>query len=240
MSTEGHFVQGQLVAVPVKIRQARAAVAMYSVPAAAAQSIIDYSGLRVLRYLPGKAICAVLFVDYVDGDLGRYHEFGIGFGVHPAGSPGRRGNLRSRLRGKVGLFVHRLPVDQEFTLEAGRSIWGFPKVMSTIDANDSGQRAALRIDDQLVAELTVAPGVPVPGAGLSLPLDAYTHTDGVLRRVPWTMTASRTRTRPGGARLVLGEHPWGAELATLGLPKRAMLSSTIGQIGMSFAEAECV
>ena len=240
MNAGGHLVQGLRVSMPVEIRQARAAVAMYSVPAAAAQSIIDYSGLRVLRHLPGRAVCSVLFVDYVDGDLGRYHEFGIGFGIHPPGSPARGGGLRSRLRGKVGLFVHRLPVDQAFTLEAGRSIWGFPKVMSSIDLDDAGQRAALRIDDQLVAELTVTPGVPVPGSGLSVPLDAYTHTDGVLRRVPWTMTATGTRTRPGGARVVLGEHPWGAELATLGLPKRAMLSSTIGQIGMSFAEAEVV
>ena len=240
MSSEGHLVQGQRVTMPVEIRQASAAVAMYSVPAAAAQAIIDYSGLRVLRYRPGRAVCAVLFVDYVEGDLGRYHEFGIGFGVHAPGAPGRDGGLRSRLLGKVGLFVHRLPVDQAFTLEAGRSIWGFPKVLCTIDADDAGQRAALRIDDQLVAELSVTRGVPVPGAGLSLPLDAYTHMDGVLRRVPWTMTASGTRTRPGGARVVLGEHPWGAELATLGLPKHAMLSSTIGQVGMSFAEAEII
>jgi len=180
----------------------------------------------------------VLFVNYVDGDLGKYHEYGVGFLVRHPGSPARTGDLRSLLRGRAGVFIHRLPVDQAFTLEAGRSIWGFPKVMSEIDLADTGHRAALRIDGRLVADLAVTPGLPVPGASTSL--DAYTHMDGVLRRVPWKMTASGTRTRPGGARLELGDHPWAEELAALGLPKRAMLSTTIACLQMGFDEAEIV
>jgi hypothetical protein len=238
VSNEGHLVQGQRVTMPVEIRAATAAVAMYSAPAAVAQSIVDYSGLRVLQYRPGKTICSVLFVNYVDGDLGKYHEYGVGFLVRHPGSPARTGDLRSLLRGRAGVFIHRLPVDQAFTLEAGRSIWGFPKVMSEIDLADTGHRAALRIDGRLVADLAVTPGLPVPGASTSL--DAYTHMDGVLRRVPWKMTASGTRTRPGGARLELGDHPWAEELAALGLPKRAMLSTTIACLQMGFDEAEIV
>jgi len=148
VSNEGHLVQGQRVTMPVEIRAATAAVAMYSAPAAVAQSIVDYSGLRVLQYRPGKTICSVLFVNYVDGDLGKYHEYGVGFLVRHPGSPARTGDLRSLLRGRAVVFIHRLPVDQAFTLEAGRSIWGFPKVMSEIDLADTGRRAALRIDGQ--------------------------------------------------------------------------------------------
>lgn len=239
MSTsEGYVVQGQQVAIPVEIREAHSTVAMYSVPAKVAQSIIDYSGLRVLQYRPGKAICSVLFVNYLDGDLGQYHEYGVGFMVRHPGSPKRGGDLRALLRSDAGVFIHRLPVDQAFTLEAGRSIWGFPKVMSDIELDSAGHRAALRIDGQLVADLGVSPGIPVPGGGMSTSLDAYTSMDGVTRRVPWKLTASGTRTRPGGARLTLGDHPWASELATLGLPRRAMFSSTVANMQMSFGEAE--
>jgi hypothetical protein len=217
-------VHGQRVTVPVGIRQAHATVAMYSVPARVAQAIVDYSGLRVLQYRPGKATCSVLFVNYVDGDLGKYHEYGVGFLVRHPSAPGlRTGDLRSLLRGRAGVFIHRLPVDQAHA--------GSGQV-------DTGHRAALQIDGRLVADFAVTPGLPVPGASTSL--DAYTHMDGVLRRVPWKMTASGTRTRPGGARLELGDHPWAEELPALGLPKLAMLSTTIACLQMSFGEAEIV
>ncbi len=239
MSTSEHLVQGVRLTMPVQIRHASAAVAMYSVPAARAQSMIDYAGLQVLQWRPGRAICGLLFVDYVDGDLGQYREFGVSFMVRPpGGGAGRFADQRSLLRGKAGVFIHRLPVDQPFTLEAGRSIWGFPKVMSTIDLSAAGTRAALHIDGQLVADLSVSSGLPVPGAGVATSLDAYTHLDGVTRRVPWRMTASRTRTRPGGASVELGDHPWARELAELGLPRRALMSSTIGSLQMSFGDAE--
>jgi hypothetical protein len=28
-------------------------------------------------------------------------------------------------RGRLGAYIHRLPVSQSFTCEAGRAIWGF-------------------------------------------------------------------------------------------------------------------
>ena len=38
------------------------------------------------------------------------------------------------------------------------------------------------------------------------------------------MKTSGLRVRPGGAKLRLGDHPYAKELASLGLPKRAMVS----------------
>ena len=76
-----HEILGRQVQIPVEIRQASAFMAMYSVPTRAAQSLIGYSGLEVLQYRPGHGICALVFVDYVDGDLGPYNEFGVAFMV---------------------------------------------------------------------------------------------------------------------------------------------------------------
>ena len=61
---------------PVNIRQANQHMAMFSVDADAAQRLIDYSGLQVCRYLPGRAIVVLMLMHYIDGDLGQYYEFG--------------------------------------------------------------------------------------------------------------------------------------------------------------------
>ena len=46
------------------------------------------------------------------------------------------------------------------------------------------------------------------------------------------------RYRPGGVRLWLGDHPYAKELASLGLPKRAMVSSSFDNVEMTFGDAQ--
>jgi Acetoacetate decarboxylase (ADC) len=217
----GYVVQGQEVTTPVRIRDATACSALFAVPARAAQQVIGYSGLRVTEPVPGRALCSLAFVRYTDGDLGPYHEFAVAFGVHGS-----------------GVFIHWLPVNQEFTLEAGRTIWGFPKELAEIELDMSGHAKRCRVLQQgePVVELTLRPGVPVPSlpAARRARLDAYSCLGGVVRRTAWEMNPHRVRARPGGAVLRLGRHPIADELRSLGLPRRAMVSSTVQHVSMSF------
>ncbi|MBO2451984.1 acetoacetate decarboxylase family protein [Actinomadura barringtoniae] len=225
-----HLIQGERVAMPVRIRDAAVASAMFVVPARAAQAVIGYSGLEVATPVPGRAICSLAFIRYADGDLGPYHEFAVAFLVRPAVKGG-----------KVGAFIHWLPVNQEFTLDAGRSIWGFPKEIADIpmDLTSRIQRCAVRFGGRTALELAVRPGVPMPGGGGTPKVDAYSCLDGVTRRTPWTMAPSGVRARPGGARLKLGDHRVADELRGLGMDgKRALSSSTVAHLSMEFAEAE--
>ena len=112
--------------MPVQIRKATQHMAMFSVEADAAQRMIDYSGSRVCRYLPGRAIVVLMLMHYIDGDLGQYYEFGHQCDGQPAGVERER---TPRLG--VGRRLHSPPaVDQEFTLEAGTKSRGYPKVMA--------------------------------------------------------------------------------------------------------------
>ncbi|GAA2889107.1 acetoacetate decarboxylase family protein [Streptosporangium fragile] len=240
-----HLIQGREVAMPVRIRDASVCSASYLVRADAARAVIAYSRLDVAEVLPRKALCTLVFVDYVDGDLGPYHEFGVAFLVRPPGAgPAPRGGLRANLaelrRSGAGVFVHWLPVDQGFTLEAGRAIWGFPKELADIDLRTSSpyKRCILRKDDRLVLDLLVKPGVPAPGTGMMTVLDAYTHLEGVTRRVPWSVSARGVRVRPGGALIRLGNHPIARELSELGLPRRALVTGTASHVTMAFDEAK--
>ncbi|WP_431969477.1 acetoacetate decarboxylase family protein [Nocardia sp. bgisy134] len=240
-TTSAHTVLGRPVPMPVRIRRARAFMASYRVPAGVAQEVIAYSGLRVIQLPRDRALCTLVFVEYVDGDLGPYHEFGVAFMVrhHTAAEVGGLADLRALSGGTAGVFIHRLPVDGEFTLAAGRGIWGFPKELADFEVEHEGaRRGVLRMDGKLVVDLTVRPGLRTPsrrGAGGAY--DAYAHIDGVTRRTPWRMEQSGMRARVGGAELILGDHPLAAELAALELPTRTPLTSTVDRLAMIFHDA---
>jgi Acetoacetate decarboxylase (ADC) len=241
-----HTIAGQTITMPVKIRKATQHMAMFSVDADAAQQMIDYSGLQVCRYRPRKAIAVLMLMRYVDGDLGQYLEYGTNIMVNPPGS--NASGLRALQ--SAGAFIHHLPVDQPFTLEAGRKIWGYPKVMADFTVRGADDRAGardgrhfgfdVRIDGQFALGMDFTPGLPVPAAFTSKPQvhPTYSHLDGVTRQTAGEMTLSGVRYRLGGATVRLGDHPYAAELAALGFPKRAMISSSADNVEMTFADAE--
>jgi hypothetical protein len=72
----------------------------------------------------------------------------------------------------------------------------------------------------------------MPARGSSV--DAYSSADGTLRRTAWSMEPNEVRGRPGGALLVLGDHPIAKELRSIGLPKRAAFTSTIDHVRMRY------
>ncbi|QCQ93636.1 acetoacetate decarboxylase family protein [Rhodococcus sp. SGAir0479] len=240
-----HLVLGKQVDMPVQIRAATAFMAMYSVPTAAAQRLVDHTGLEILQYRPGRGLCGLVFVDYIDGDLGPYNEFGVTFMVRHHRHDGRRsvpGDLRSLAKGTAGALIHQLPVDGEFTLAAGRGIWGFPKILADFEADHVSalRRGRVSQDGRLIAELTVKQGVPTPGGGANSSLEAYSHIDGITRHTAWDMNPAGVRSRIGGAELRLGDHPIADELRSLGLPRRALLTTTIPELRMTFGEASTV
>lgn len=240
-----HDVAGQPVETPVRVRRSTAFLALYSVPAAPAQRLIDHTGLELLRWRAGHGLCALVFVDYLDGDLGPYNEFGVTVMVRDHRSHGGSGrsDLGALLRGRSGALIHRLPVDGEFTLAAGRGIWGFPKVLADFDVDHDSRtrRGSLRRDGMLVADMTIRPGLPLPAApSPGSTMAAYAHLAGVTRRTMWEMNPRGVRVRPAGADLVLGTHPIADELRSLGLPRRALLTATIANLPMTFGDATVI
>lgn len=236
-----HRVLGKTVETPVEIREAHAFMAVFSVPTVPTQSLIDYAGLEVLQYRPGRGLCILVFVDYIDGDLGPYNEFGVCFLVrnHRSTAASVPRDLKALIRGRAAAFIHQLPVDDPFSLAAGRSIWGFPKIIAEFDAAHSGRhkRSSVSQDGKLIAELSVKPGLPVSCSG-GTSLETYSHLGGVTRHTPWEMNPSGVRTRIGGAELKLGTHSIAEELKALGLPRRALLTSSIANLRMTFGDAQ--
>lgn len=236
-------VQGRPVSTPVEVRDARQWSAQFVVPAEAAQSAIAYSGLEVARPFPGRAMVALAVVDYRDTDLDAYHEVAVSFVVRHHDAPAVSGEgelLREFWSGKVGAFIHQLPVDQTFTLEGGVSIWGFPKFLAEISLREVGRYTVCDLSHEGEHVLTL--GVADRG-WLRLPANtppSYSFHDGVLRRTRWEQTGDRPSARLGGAELTLGTHPIAKELEALGLPKRALMSASTPRMQATFGDAEAV
>ncbi|MCV7400178.1 acetoacetate decarboxylase family protein [Mycobacterium fragae] len=235
MTASQYTIAGTVLTMPVNIRKATQRMAVFSVDADAAQRTIDYSGLKVARFLPGRAAVALVLAHFIDGDLGEYHELSTNVMVNQPGS------TVSGFRALQSAFIHHMLVDQSFTLEAGRTIWGFPKVMADFRIREADRFGFdVTVDGQLVVDMEFQRGLRVPSALTyrEQQLRSYSHRDGHTLETGFSMSTVGSRYRPGGVRLRLGDHPYAKELASLGLPKRAMLSTSAANVQMSFGNAQ--
>jgi hypothetical protein len=126
--------------------------------------------------------------------------------------------------GKLGTYIWKLPVNQSFTCDAGRTIWGFPKSVETIDLHYESDRVRCRLemDGQHVLTLSLP-----RGGSRVLPASetaTYTLIEGVAHRTRFSQGGSGMGVRLGGARLELGPHPIADALRSLGLPGPALMT----------------
>jgi Acetoacetate decarboxylase (ADC) len=207
-------IAGRTVTMPCVVRDASAGTAVFDVDAAAARALVP-APFDIVETGPGRCQAAIAVIDYRDNDLGDYLEVGITFFVTPGGGA------------EAGTFIVHLPFDQAFTCEAGRTIWGFPKTVEDIDlaVDDTSATCTLRMDGRLVLRLTL------PRGGRDelppLPMVTYSLIDGVPHRTAFSQGGTGAQVLAGGdgVRLELGDHPVAKELASLGLPAPAQMST---------------
>src|SRR5262249_27123941 len=166
-------------------------------------------------------------IDYRDNDLGDYNEVSLAFFVRRRReTPGIPyvGTALGLARNRIATYIHRLPVDQRFTCDAGRGIWGFPKTVERIDFEDGGgrRRCRLAMAGRHVLTLGVARGGTRRLA--DVPMETYSYIDGTLHRTRFVSGAEGVGIHLGGAEIALGDHPVADELRALGLPRRALMS----------------
>jgi len=218
---------GREVRMPVVVRDAASAAATYLVRSAAARRLLPGPELDVVELFPGRALFSIACIDYRDNDLGDYNEVSLALFVRerraPRGLP-VLGTLRDFAANRVPTWIWKLPVNQRFTCEAGRGIWGFPKTVETIDFTHASNVATCRLemDGRHVLTFTTARGGTrtLPDAAMT----TYSWIGGALHRTIFTAGASGVGIRLGGATLDLGDHPIAATLRELGLPKRPLMT----------------
>lgn len=234
-------IQGREVTMPVVVRDAASGTASFLVDAKVARELVDVPGIEPAEFLPGKAMLSLAMVDYRDNDLGDYHEFSIAFFVREAKA--RRGlpyvgAWTRMLKGDVATYIRHLPVDQSFTCEAGRTIWGFPKTVQEVDIAYADGRATCRLvmDGKLVLQMSVP-----RGGEKELPeseLLTYSVVDSQTCKTPFTSSCSGFGVTGGGkTEIELGDHPIAEELRRLGLPKKPLMGMWMEHFAATFGAA---
>ncbi len=215
---ERYEIQGRTIGFPIEVRSARMANAVYTVPAEAAAAVVDDPAFEVDTDDHGTASVVVGFVDYLDNDLGDYDEVMLAAMARVAGG------------GEQGTYIWRLPVNQEFTREAGVRMLGLPKTVEdiTIERDASSVTCTLRSGGSLVLRqrfplLHHVEPVPMPS-----PTVCLSSIDGA---------PSISTSEPSGSLRIafgaddyaieLGDHPWADELRALGIEDAAPTVVTV-------------
>jgi hypothetical protein len=207
------------------------------VSARAAQLLLPGPELEIAEVMPGRGLLSISCIDYRDNDLGDYNEVSIAFFVRERGAPRGlpyAGTAIDMMRGRLPTHIIHLPVNQSFTCEAGRTIWGFPKTVDEIDFDTSGDRALCTWNKDGHNVLRVS--LPI-GGKRSFPeqtLCTYSYIDGELRKTEFTSSAEDLGIRLRGVDIELGAHPIADELRSLGLPKPALMSMWMGKMKARF------
>jgi hypothetical protein len=236
-----HVIQGREVGFPVVVRDASSGAAAFAVDAAAARRWLPGPELEVVEAWPGKVLLSLAFIDYRDNDLGDYDEVSVALFVRERGAARGLpvlGPLLQLARGRLGTYIHRLPVTQAFTCEAGRTLWGFPKQVQQIRIERAGGKATCtwEADGGRVLRLVL----PCRG-GRRLPdseMVTYSWIGGAAHRTRFVSGAEGFGFRPGGARLELGDHALAAELRAVGLPRGALFSTWMERMHARFEAPE--
>ncbi len=233
-------VQGRAVTVPVCVRDAASLTAVFAVRSAAVRALIRQPALHTPEIVPGRALCVLAAVEYLDNDLGRYNEVAVSFFVSRAATRPLPfvGLVSGFVRGTIASYIHRLPVTTSFSRDAGHDIWGFPKTVEQIDFHDGAGWRSCRLASGGRHVLTLAVKRGGTRRMPETPQEVLAAARGRLLRTRSARAGEGVGMRLGGARLILGDHPWADELRALGLPKRALLSTSIEHMRARFEAPE--
>lgn len=202
-------IQGREITFPMDVTSMRAATLLFSVPADAAARLLPGTAFEVVEVGPGTAQLVVALCDYVENPWGDYAEVNLGFLARPAGAPAE----------VLGSFVYRMPVDQEFTCEAGNRVMGFPKTVEHIDVVDAAGTVEFALVTGEGPQLSVRfPRAEPLGPPTTVDAVSYSYLDGVPHETDLRMDMGSGVVDPAEVTITLGEGTIADELRSLGLP----------------------
>lgn len=205
--------------LPIRYAEANMMMAAFSADADRLR-LLTPAPLRVVGIGGGRAPLAVICFEYLRTSVGVYNEVGVGWPVvHPAiarlGAPPVLPLLAERVWPGVGWWIHRLPVTTEIANHAGRTLWGYPKLVASIDYawDDATRICTLAEGGQEILRLAVH--TRIPARPQRFPVVTYSALAGEILRTRIDVDAVGRRGMRGHAQLAFGPHPIGRELAAL-------------------------
>jgi hypothetical protein len=186
--TERILSQGRTF-LPCHFYEVHYLVALFRTTEQQVLPFLEGSGLKPGLRWTGRPVVALGLIQYRRSDLGAYQEIILsvpsvpeGSGLRFGGWGGLFGDLDKR---QLGQYILQIPVTSQFSVEAGREIWGYPKRMAKIDHQflKGELKSEMREEsDQLVLQCRGKLGFSVPFFPLSLV--TYSFKNGHPLRTP--------------------------------------------------------
>jgi hypothetical protein len=234
-------IEGRTLGFPAQFQDASSALGLFVVPSRAANALIGESGFEVAQVAPGRAVFSLSCVHYRESDCGSYREISMAFFVRKEGSESRMPYLGTWLdiaRDRSATYVWTLPVTTRLANDAGILMWGLPKTIEEIEFEVSRERATFNLcmEGRAVLSYSVrALGKRSQPRGTSA---VYSIFEGAPHVTRLSHEYRDMGIRFGGGDLCLGDHPVAEQLRSLGLPRRPLVSSWIGQLSLEVGAPE--
>jgi hypothetical protein len=201
-------IQGRPITFPLQVLSFNAVSMTFDVPSNAARALLPGDAFELVE-VDGVAQFVLNVCDYRENPWGDYNEVNLGFLARPTGAP----------VDVIGSFIYRMPVDQDFTCEAGNKVMGFPKTVERIDFEYGNDKVSIKLlfDGQLAFSITI----PRPTAsGDAVRMDrSATRTSTTSPTAPLELDVASGTIDPSDVLLELGSGIVADELRSLGLPK---------------------
>ncbi|MEZ4297091.1 MAG: acetoacetate decarboxylase family protein [Polyangiaceae bacterium] len=196
--------------LPIIYRKTFAVFAAFPVPLRVIRPLLPHPMLAPVSLGFGRGVCVVAAFDYLDTSIGPYREVGIGFQVRlrTSGPLPLLPALADRFFEDVGVWVQFLPVTTEAACEAGRTHWGFPKIVADIRidrTDDHMDCEVLTAGERILHFSATRPSATRPDA---FPLRLYSAKDDEVLFTDLHVDASAATTKLGAkASVTLEDHP---------------------------------
>ena len=204
------LIDAEEIVFPLDIEEFNSAMLLFSVPTAAARSLVPTRAFELVERESGWAHLIVAALDFRQNPWGDYDEINLSFVAKPAGAPEE----------EAGGFLVRSLVNQRFGYEAGARAMQFPRMEDEIDVTYT--------DDTVTFDLTVegdrtltlrVPRARPEGEPERMSSLGYSYIDGVARCTHVDIDMPTGIVDPGAVHIELGTGPLAAELRRLGLPR---------------------
>lgn len=200
-------IDGVSIDFPMVVDAMNQATLSFTVPIEPARALIPVDAFEVMETAPGSATFVVALVDYLENPWGDYNEINLGLLAQPVGQPER-----------AGVFVYRMPVDQEFTMKAGNQVLGLPKTVEDLTFDYSDDRVVVTLATGDAPLVIGFPRVRSSDPATATDAITYSYLGGVPTELPLTIEIGSGFLAAEDVSIELGSSTIAEELASLGLP----------------------
>jgi Acetoacetate decarboxylase (ADC) len=215
---------------PIRFRDVHYLAALYPANQTKVEELLDGTGLQAGLHWGRKPLVALGLIQYKDSDLGAYNEIILAIPAIPVHEKAGLTNWLDLYAGfnkrKGGQYIIHIPVTTQKSVDAGRLLWGYPKIELLIEHTFSanGIRSVLfNSHNKPIIQVEGKQGFnfPIPAMNLM----TYSFLDGTMLKTTVDVNCKMHWKCGSGLKIQVldTDHPIGKDVAALEIDNKSPL-----------------